>query len=167
MVYVCNSMTTHETYFPDAVWENIFSYFHSSYKKPSHFVAWEQAKTTNPGDDYTVRWMNSLATLATLGLDAGALNIWYDVRTGYIHKHIKKIRALLHGSYDELLPYDQSHEDEILDQELNKDSLHEELRDFVEESIDLHLRLLPHLGTFWHRFFKVFLERGFSEILLK
>ena len=22
-------------------------------------------------------------------------------------------------------------------------------------------------GTFWHRFFKVFLERGFSEILLK
>ena len=24
-----------------------------------------------------------------------------------------------------------------------------------------------HLGTFWRRFFKVFLERGFSEILLK
>ena len=38
------SMTTPETYFPDPVWEDIFSYFHSSYKKPSHFVAWEEAK---------------------------------------------------------------------------------------------------------------------------
>jgi len=120
-------------FIPDGVWDNIFSYFHSSYKKPSHFVAWEQAKTTNPGDDYTVYWMNSL------GLDADALNIWYDVRTGYIHNHIKKIRR----SYDELLPYDQCHEDEIEDQGENKEFLLDELRDFIEESNDINVRLLP------------------------
>ena len=128
VVYVWNSMTTHETYFPDAVWGNIFSYFHSSYKKPSHFVAWKQAKTINPGDDYMNDYCN---------IYVPDLNIWYDVRTGYIHEHIGNIR------YNYPLPYDQSHEEEIGDQELKKDFLHEELRDFIEESNDINVRLLP------------------------
>ena len=129
VVYVWNSMTSHETYFPDAVWDNIFSYFHSSYKKPSHFVAWKQAKTINPGDDYMNDYCKTLYV--------PDLNIWYDVRTGYIHEHIRNIR------HNYPLPYDQSHEEEIGDQELNKDFLHEELRDFIEESNDINVRLLP------------------------
>ena len=119
-------MTTHETYFPDAVWENIFSYFHSSYKKPSHFVAFKQAHGENDRRYFNIK-----------KLYVSDLNIWYDVRTGYIHEHIRNIR------YHRPLPYDQSHEEEIEDQEIMKEFLHLELGHFIEESIDLHLRLLP------------------------
>ena len=115
-------MTSHETYFPDPVWDNIFSYFHSSYKKPSHFVAFKQAHGRK--DRRYFFYVDDL-------------NIWYDIRTGYIHEHIGNIR------YHRPLPYDQSHEEEIEDQELNKDFLHEELRDFIEESNDINVRLLP------------------------
>ena len=109
------------TYFPDAVWENIFSYFHSSYKKPSHFVAWKQAKTDH--DDYVKTPYVS------------DLNIRYDVRTGYIHEHIRNIR------HYHPLPYDQSHEEEIEDQEQNKSDLHDELRDLIEESNETNFPL--------------------------
>ena len=126
MVYVWNSMTSHETYFPDPVWDNIFSYFHSSYKKTSHFVAWKQAHGENDRRYFNIK-----------KLYVPDLNIWYDVRTGYIHEHIRNIR------HNYPLPYDQSHEEEIEDQEQNKSDLHDELRDLVEESNDINVRLLP------------------------
>ena len=134
-------MTSHLTYFPDPVWEHIFSYFHSSYKKPSHFIAFKQtfAIYTEENLKDRRRWANRHEWVARLAariykLYVPDLNIWYDVRTGYIHKG---------GRFDTPLPYDQSHEDEIEDQELNKEDLHDELVYFIEESIDLHLRLLP------------------------
>lgn len=121
---MCNSMTTHETYFPDAVWENIFSYFHSSYKKPSHFVAFKQAHGENDRRYFNIK-----------KLYVSDLNIWYDVRTSYIHEHIRNIR------YNRPLPYNQSHEEEIEDQELNKSDLHDELRDLIEESNETNFPL--------------------------
>ena len=63
------------------------------------------------------------------------LNIWYDVRTGYIHEHIRNIR------HYHPLPYDQSHEEDIEDQEQNKSDLHDELRDLIEESNETNFPL--------------------------
>ena len=131
-------------FIPDGVWDNIFSYFHSSYKKPSHLIAFKQtfAIYTEENLKDRRRWANRHEWVARLAariykLYVPDLNIWYDVRTGYIHEHIRNIR------YHRPLPYDQSHEEEIGDQELNKDFLHEELRDFIEESNNINVRLLP------------------------
>ena len=90
-------------FIPDGVWDNIFSYFHSSYRKPLHVDAIKKAHS----DENHIFDLNEIYVLD--------LNIWYDDRTGYVHEH------------DERYPIDERHQLQILLQEQNKTNLLDQL----------------------------------------